>query len=185
MYGGSRHSKPVIRNLCSLSSCRKGLPSSSFIHRQTLPTHVMVANAQENCRLWLSTGSANESPQAKTHLRPVSYGQCLHFQGLQKNAKTIMWHAWLAKLKIIIIWPFTKRVCWWQGSPIQKELFLSVVSSKRPKTAFLGPLVPLCSVLEIFPSVSDVRVGSSAPLVLPSAALECVALLLCSEFCLN
>ena len=85
MYGGSRHSKPVIRNLCSLSSCRKGLPSSSFIHKQTLPTHVMVANAQENCRLWLSTGSANESPQAKTHLRPVSYGQCLHFQGLQKK----------------------------------------------------------------------------------------------------
>lgn len=62
---------------------------------------------------------------------------------------------------------------------------MSVVSSKRPKTAFLGPLVPLCSVLEIFPSVSDVRVGSSAPLVLPSVALECVALLLCSEFCLN
>lgn len=83
--------------------------------------------------------------------------KCLHFQGLQKNAKTIVWHAWLAKLKRIIIWSFTKRVCWWQGSPIQKELLLSVFSSKRPKTAFPGPLVPLCSVLEIFPSVSDVR----------------------------
>ena len=38
----------------------------------------------------------------------------------------------------------------------KKELFLSIVSSKRPKTAFLGPLVSLYSVLEIFPSVSDV-----------------------------
>ena len=56
----------------SLSSSWQGLPSSSFNHRQTLPKHVVVANAQENGRLWLSTGSANESPQVKTHLRPVS-----------------------------------------------------------------------------------------------------------------
>ena len=150
MYGGSRHSKPVIRNLCSLSSSHKGLPSSSFIHRQTLPTHVTVANAQENCRLWLSTGSANESPQAKTHLRPVSYGQCLHFQGLQKNAKTIMWHAWLAKLKIIIIWPFTKRVCWWQGSPIQKELFFPVKGPRLPSWDHLFPCAVFWKFFHLF-----------------------------------
>ena len=43
------------------------------------------------------------------------------------------------------------------GQSNTKRATLVCFSSKRPKTAFPGPLVPLCRVLEIFPSVSDVR----------------------------
>lgn len=112
--------------------------------------------------------------------------KCLPFQGLQKNAKTIVWHAWLAKLKRIIIWPFTKRVCWWQGSPIQKELLLSVFPVKGPRLPSRDHLFPCAGFWKFFhlSQMSD-RARSSAPLVLPSAALKYVALLLCSKFYLN
>ena len=173
MCGGSRHSNPVIRNLCSLCP----LPGKAFLRAVSITGRLSPSTWWwQMPRRMADYGSARGLQMRALRSKPTwglwaKERKRLHFQGLQKNAKTIVWHAWLAKLKIIIIWPFTKRVCWWQGRPIQKELLLSVFSSKRPKTAFLGPLVPLCSVLEIFPSVSDV--GQSWIKCSPGSSFSC------------